>query len=71
MSTDDSQPSTIAEVDVETGRLIIPGRRPDGWVVRYGDRMQHTGLFLDRAAAERMAVGLHGQIGALYEGPMP
>lgn len=69
MSTD-SQPSTIAEVELETGRLVAP-RQPDGWVVRYGERLQYKALVLDRAAAERQAVSLHGQIGALYEGPMP
>lgn len=63
--------STIAEVDLDTGRLVVPPRQPDGWVVRYGERLQHKALVLDRAAAERQAVSLHGQIGALYEGPMP
>lgn len=55
---------------MDTGRLVAP-RLPDGWVVRYGERLQYKALVLDRAAAERQAVSLHGQIGALYEGPMP
>lgn len=62
--------STIAEVDSDTGRLISP-RQPDGWIVRYGDRLQFKAVLLDRAADERQAVNLHGQLAALYEGPMP
>lgn len=67
----DSQPSTIAKVETDTGRLVMPGRQPDGWIVRYGERLQYKAMVLDRAAAERQAVNLHGQLGALYEGPMP
>lgn len=67
----DSQPSAVAEVETDAGRLGMPGRQPDGWIVRYGERLQYKALLLDRAAAERQAVSLHGQLGALYEGPMP
>lgn len=71
MMASDSQPNTIAEVKADTGRLVMPRRQPDGWIVRYGERLQFKALLLDRAAAERQAVSLHGQLGALYEGPMP
>lgn len=50
----DTGGSTIAEVDSDTGRLIS-ARQPDGWIVRYGDRLQFKALMLDRAAAERQA----------------
>ena len=66
----DSQPSTIAEVEMDSGRLVVP-RQPDGWIVRYGERLQYKALIIDRAAAERQAASLHGQLAALYEGPMP
>lgn len=48
----DSQPSTIAEVEIDAGRLVMPGRQPDGWIVRYGERLQFKALFcvLSRAA---------------------
>lgn len=59
---------TIATVDADTGRLVA---QPSAWLVRYGDRLQHRALFLERTAAERSAVSLRGQLVALYVGPMP
>ena len=37
----DSQPSAVAEVETDAGRLGMPGRQPDGWIVRYGERLQY------------------------------
>ena len=62
MSTDsaDTEPSTIAEVDSDSGRLIE--RRALAYLVIWGAHNERRAVVLEQARAEEMAANYHGQI---------
>lgn len=65
-----SDGDTIATVDVSTGRLVPP-LEPFGWGVVWGPRPTDRCVMLERPKAQQTAVDRHGQLVALYVGPLP
>lgn len=59
--------STIATVDLESGRLV--DRRPLAWLVVWGDRNERRTVVLEQSRADELAAAQHGQVVPL--GAMP
>lgn len=59
MSTD-GEPSTIAEVELDTGRLVQ--RKPLAYLVVWGARNERRTVVLEQARADELAALHHGQV---------
>jgi hypothetical protein len=62
----DTQPSTIAEVETDTGRLVE--RKPLAFLVVWGARNERRAVVLERARADELAAVQHGQVVPLVAG---
>lgn len=56
----DSQPSTIATVETDTGRLVE--RRALAYLIVWGARNERRAVVLEQARAEELAAQHHGQV---------
>lgn len=52
--------STIATVDVDTGRLV--DRQPLAFLIVWGARNERRAVVLERARADELAAVQHGQV---------
>ncbi len=60
MVSDATQPSTIATVETDTGRLVE--RKPLAYLVIWGARNERRAVVLDRPRADELAAVQHGQV---------
>jgi ABC-type Fe3+-hydroxamate transport system substrate-binding protein len=58
--------STIATVDLESGRLV--DRRPLAYLVVWGARNERRAVVLEKARADELAAVQHGQVVPLVAG---
>lgn len=56
-----NQPSTIAEVDATSGRLL-PRRQPLAYLIIWGPRNERRAVVLDHERAQQIAATQHGQV---------